>query len=243
MSFLRFLLCIALGAVLGAVGGFFAILAFVEGFDRLTGYVMSEGGLGTLAVAILAGLAWGLLAGNLSAGRVRSLAGAAAAALALTLGGILLVLGLAAAVAYAGLPAPVRIDGRRVVLAFEIMAPAGAARPQDAGPGWRVQVESWHGRYERQRATLEWDKARRDGDRLRIPGYAPVGNPGKRSLTLYCEAYLSGSRRELPLPVEPSRADMAWNDWQVPPERASRDGGSRCGYPLRYRLRFADDPH
>jgi len=241
LTFLRFLLCVLLCALLGAVAGFFAVLGFVEVMDRLTGYVMTGGGLGTVALSILAGLAWGLAAGSFAADRLRGLLVAVAASIALTLGGIMLVLGLWFAIAYAGLPTPVRVDGRRIVLAFEIMAPANKVRPVEGGPGWRVQVDSWHGAHERQRARLDWANARRDGDQLLIPGHAAVGNPGKRLLTLYCEAYLSGSQREVPLPDEPTRADMEWSDWQPSLERAAREDVGHCGYPLRYRLRFADE--
>jgi hypothetical protein len=242
MTFIRFLLCLVLCGLLGAAAGFFAVLAFAEGMDRLAGYVVDAGGLGTLAVAILAGLAWGLLAGGFSAARVRPLLGAVAASLALTLGGILLVLGLFATVAYAGLPAPPRIDGRRIAVAFEIAAPAEEVWPREAGPGWRVLVESRYQRRERQRAFLDWTEARRDGDWLLIPGRAAIGNPGPRILTLYCKQYLSGSARQLPLADEPSRAEMAWSDWQPSLAQVPGEGIGHCGYPLRYRLRFADEP-
>jgi len=241
LSFLRFLLCVLLCALLGAAAGFFAVLGFVEGMDRLTGHVMGGGGLGTVAVSILAGLVWGLAVGSFAVTRLRGLLVAVAASITFTLGGIMLVLGLSFAIAYAGLPTPVSVDGRRIVLTFEIMAPAIKVRPAEGGPGWRVQVDSWHGVHERQRARLDWANAQRDGDRRLIPGHAAIGNPGKRLLTLYCEVYLSGSQREVPLPEEPAQADMAWSDWQPSLERAAREDVGHCGYPLRYRLRFADE--
>lgn len=235
-------ICVGLCAVLGVVSGFIAVMLFVEGMDRLAGYVVEAGGLLSVAGWAVAGLAWGIIAGSLAALRVAGLWRALVVSITLTLGGIALALGFASGIAYAGLPTPPRIDGRRIVLAYEIMVPARDARPPDGTADWRVLVESRRESHERRRARLDWAAARRQGDWLIVPGDAPMGNRGARVLTLYCQRYLSGSAREVPVAEEPGRADMAWSLWLPAPERVAREGLAHCGHPLRYRLRFADAP-
>jgi hypothetical protein len=233
MSWPASLLVAVLSAVTGAVvAGVIASAAMgwyrVSSFEGQSAYAVVFLALLGMAGGLVAGLIVArLVAAGASPGMVRALA----LSQAVTIGVILLMGGVARALA----DVPPRLGGRTLLLAVEVRWPEGRTPPEDEAGEWRVRLSAARGGAVRASRTgpLWREDARQEDGRWVVPGAVEIFTGRGQRLLAVEPAELLELGFILPLPGRPGRAHREWSEW-LPRGRA---GGAPLPDGFRYRFR------
>jgi len=237
MLFFRAFLVALLTALVGCV------LAFFVGdyLTRLAHVPEMEGQRGMtiiflcVPVGILAGLLIGIISSILV--RRRGLAG-----FAIAQGWSLLVIcgvaGLLVGVPYVLSDKPPRLNGKELLLEFELRVPSQFAIP-DTPSGDTIHVSLYSGNRETTCAFVDWSLIKRATDGATIPGHVQLltHNPARSLFAVVGSDPMAGQFIELKLPASPRPEDEQWSSWVAASQRANLESVPEADrFSARYRV-------
>jgi len=230
-------------AVLTAAAG--CVLAFFVG-DYLTklAHVPDREGQRAMTIVFLCaplGILVGLVIGIVSAILVRrqKLAGFLIAQ-GWSLLVVCMIAGLFAGIPYLLSDKPPRIDGKRLVLEFELRIPPPVVIP-DSGHGDDVRVILYSGDRDFAWASIDLTAIKRTPEGTVIPGQVDLltHNPVRWLLAALGYDLTAGQRINLKLPGSPAQADEQWTDWSFATGRADQ---TQIPEPERFAIRYRVRP-
>jgi len=228
---------------LSAIAG--CVLAFFVGdyLTQLAHMSNMEGGRGMFVVffcgpaGILAGLIIGIVVSILV--RRRGAAGFFSA-LGLSILTLSILSGLAAGVPYLFSDKPPRIEGKRLVLEFELRIPPQVSIPK-SGHGDDVRVILYGGSRDFTWASVDLSAMKRTPEGTIIPGQADLLTHNAERWLLVALGYdlTAGQHINLKLPGSPDPANERWSEWSFATGRADLTPISE---PERFGIRYHVQP-
>jgi hypothetical protein len=139
---------------------------------------------------------------------------------------------------------PPKIDGKELVIEFEVRCPEGFEIPSEiTNEGeWYLFVTRDHGDRSQRRGNLELKKATKVDGRLIIPAsvYLHTSDGGKSLGVAMPERIVQFYN--LPLPSKPNRSHMNWSEWMPGPTFGELDKiAPKDRLAVRYRVQFFDE--
>jgi hypothetical protein len=239
---MRVLRAVSIG-FLSVIAG--CILAFFVGdyLTQLAHMSNMEGGRGMFVLffcgplGILAGLIVGIVVSILVR---RSGAAGFFFALGLSILTLSILGGLTAGIPYLFSDKPPRIDGKRLVIEFELRIPPQVSIP-DSGHGDDVRAILYSGDRDFAWASIDLTTMRRTPEGAIIPGQAELltHNPARWLLVALGYDLTAGQRIDLKLPGSPGPANERWSDWSLATRRADF---TPVPEPERFALRYRVQP-
>ncbi len=128
-------------------------------------------------------------------------------------------------------------EGKALVLEVELMAEAPDTLPADIRAlDLRLELAStWE---LREPIPLHFDKSRREGDFIVIPGAIPLTNSYANRVIYPLRGDDYNAEFDLPIPADPGLHYLDWSPWEKP-SAGNPDIGQR--FQLRYRVRPAGE--
>jgi len=239
MRFLRVVSIGFLSAIAGCVLAFFV----TDYLTQLAHMSNMEGGRGMFIVfvcgplGILAGLIVGIVVSILVR---RSGAAGFFSALGLSILTLAILAGLTAGIPYLFSDKPPRIDGKRLVLEFELRIPPQVPIP-NSGHGDDVRVILYSGSQDFTWAAVDLNAMKRTPEGTIIPGQAELltHNPARWLLVALGYDLTAGQHINLKLPGSPDPANERWSEWSFPTGRADL---TPIPEPERFALRYRVQP-
>lgn len=164
------------------------------------------------------------------------------AALGYVTGGTVLLAGMITAGAYLRADLPPKIDGRELMLEFEVRFPENFTPPTQEERAY-VVVTRDHGNRSQRLGDLRFSDARREDGALIVPAsvYLHTSDRGKALGVVVGDR--TPQYHNLPVPAKPTRADMEWSAWLPGPSFGDLEkipASERL--PVRYRVQFYTPP-
>jgi hypothetical protein len=153
------------------------------------------------------------------------------------------IAGLLAGVPYLLSDKPPRIDGKRLELQFELLAPAIFKIP-DQPDGYSIRVCLYTDNRQNQYAFIDWNAITKDAEHATVPGHVPLLTHSKtRSLLASIgNEPVASQFIELRIPSAPRKDNETWSDWIFATQQADLSPVSEPErMAIRCRVRPVDD--
>jgi MFS family permease len=240
-----------LAILLGFINALFTALASgfaAEWGTRWHKVSNMEGGRGMLIAFIFVPLGFivGLIVGLwIARSKETATFAAGLGRLGFSMGVSLVLVACVLGLAWASADHPPTIDGRPLVLEYEMRLPPGypvRERLKENEFRAAVVVSSSDRNY----SEVDFDHVRKDGDWVVVPVRADMNSMGTRTVSATYgpfEPYPSNSQfGDIPLAPKPTKADFEWSKWYQLTRRFKIDEEVPAAerVQVRYRVRFAD---
>ncbi|HEV8268337.1 MAG TPA: hypothetical protein VGR00_08900, partial [Thermoanaerobaculia bacterium] len=169
------------------------------------------------------------------------------AALGLSFGVTLGLLLLIAGFAWLGADFPPKIEGKELVVEFEIRLPEGVAPPSKedvAGLRWSATITADHGSRSQRIGGVEADKATKVEGRWVVPAtvFLHTSNPGKSLGVVLGNDFVS-QFFDLRIGARPTHVDMSWTPWMTEPHFGNLTPvPPKDAIAVRYRVQYYVEP-
>jgi hypothetical protein len=238
---MRVLRAFGIGLITAVAG---CVLAFFVG-DYLTqlGHMSNmEGGRGMFVVFVCGplGILAGFIIGVISSVIIhRRDAAGFFIAQGWSLLAVVVLAGLSSGIPYLLSDKPPRINGKELILEFELRVPSQFKIP-DTPTGDTIRAILYSGNREGNYAFIDWSGIKRSPEGSSIPGQVALltHNPARSLLATVGNDWTAAQFIDLKLPASPGPTDEQWSDWIVATKRANLDSVPNAErFSARYRVR------
>ena len=146
--------------------------------------------------------------------------------------------GLLVGVPYLLSDKPPRLDGKKLLLEFELRVPSQFTIP-DTASGDSMRVSLYSGNREATYAFVDWSSIKRASEGVTIPGHVQLltHNPERSLFAVVGSDPMAGQFIQVKVPASPGREDERWSSWVAATQRGNLEPIPEADrFSARYRV-------